>query len=85
MIKHKSVTQKRKERVIRERLQCKGQQRFECFGRESERKRSCEDAPNQKTANEEFNVSKSSLGNDIEVLNVNLVSNPSNNVRKVVI
>ena len=53
MIKRKSSTQKRKERVIRERLQCKGQQRLERFGivgRESERKKSGEDAPDQKTA-----------------------------------
>ena len=55
MIKHKSGSQKRKERVIRERLQCKGQQRLESFGiigRESERKRSREDAPDQETADE---------------------------------
>ena len=66
MIKHKFSTQKRKEKVIKERLQCKGQQRFESFGivgRESERKRSCEDAPYQETANKVFNVSKSSPGN----------------------
>ena len=74
MIKHKSGAQKRKERVIRERLQCKGQQRLESFGivgRESERKRSCEEASDQETANEVLNVSKSSPGNDIEVSIVN--------------
>ena len=67
MIKHKSGEQKRKERVTRERLQWKGQQRLESFGtvigRESERKRSYEDAPDQETANEAFNVSESSPGN----------------------
>ena len=88
MIKHKSGTQKRKERVIRERLQCKEQQRFDSFGivgRESARKRSCEDASDQETANEVLNVSESSPGNDIEVSNVNLLSNPSDDVSKVVI
>ena len=56
MIKHKSGAQKRKERFIRQRLQCKGQQRLESFGiigRESERKRSREDAPDQETAYKE--------------------------------
>ena len=50
MIKHKYGAQKRKERVIREQLQCKGQQRLESFGiieRENE-KRSCGDAPDLK-------------------------------------
>ena len=63
MIKHKSGAQKRKERVIRERLRCKGQQRLESFGtirRERERKRSCEDVPDQETANKVLNVSESS-------------------------
>ena len=53
MIKHRSGTQKRKEKAIRERLQCKGQQRLESFsivGSESERKRSCKGAPDQETA-----------------------------------
>ena len=80
MIKHKSGARKRKERVIRKRLQCKGQQRLESFdivGRVSARKRSCEDAPDQETANEVLSVSESSLDNNIEVSNVNLVSNPS--------
>ena len=46
-----------KERVIRERLQSKEQQKLESFGivgRESERKRSCEDVPNQETANKQI-------------------------------
>ena len=76
MIKHKSDVLKRKERVIRERLQYKGQQRVQSFGiigRESQSKSSCEDAPDQKTVNEVLNVSESSSGNDIEVSNVNLV------------
>ena len=89
MIKPKSGTQKRKERVIRERLQRKGQQSLESFGtvigRESERKRSCENAPNQETANEVLNVSESSPENDISVLYVHLVSNPSDDLSKVVI
>ena len=70
MIKHESGTRKRKERVIRERLQCKGQQRLESFsivGSESKLKRSSEDAPDQETANEDLNVSESSPGDDIEV------------------
>ena len=70
MIKLKFGTQKRKERVIRERLQCKGQKRLESFGiagKENKRKRSCEDAADQETANEVLNVSESSLGNDIEL------------------
>ena len=61
MIKHKSGAQKRKERVIRERLQCKRQQKLESFGiigRESERKRFCADAPDQETANEVKAVQK---------------------------
>ena len=51
------------------------------------RETSCEDAPDQETANEVLNVSESSPGNDIEVSNVNLVpvSNPSDDVNKVVI
>ena len=56
-------------------ISTKGQQRLKSFGiveRESERKRFCEDAPDQETANEVLNVSESNLGNDIEVLNVNL-------------
>ena len=80
MAKHKSGAQKRKERVIRKRLLSKGQQKLESFGivgRESERKTSCEDAPDQETANEVLNVSESNLGNDVEVSNVNLVSNPN--------
>ena len=88
MIKHKSGAQKRKERVIRERLQWKGQQRLESFGvveRESERKRSCEDAPDQQIANDVLNVSETSTGNDIEIPNVNLTTNPSDDVSKVVI
>ena len=88
MIKRKSDAQKRKERVIRERLRCKGQQRLKSFGivgRESKRKRSCEDASDQETANKMLNVSESSPGNDVEVSNVNLVSNPSDDVSKVVI
>ena len=88
MIKHKSGVQKRKQRVIRERLRCKGQQRLESFGivgRESERKRSCEDALDQEIANKVLNVSESGPGNDIEVSNVNSVSNASDDVSKVVI
>ena len=88
MTKHKSGAQKRKERVIKEQLQCKGQQILESFGiigRESKRKRSSEDAPDHETANEVLNVSESSPGNNIEVSNVNLVSNPSDIVSKVVI
>ena len=88
MIKHKSGAQKRKEGVMRERLRCKGQQRLESFGivgRESERKRSCEDALDQETVNKMLNVSESSPRNDIEVSNVNSVSNPSDDVSKVVI
>ena len=75
----------------RERLQCKGQQKLKSFGivgRESERKRSCEEATDQETANEVLNVSESSPGNDIEISNVNLVSNLSDagdDVSKVVI
>ena len=69
--KLKFGTQKRKElRVIRERLQSKGQQRLKSFsivGSESERKRSCENASDQETANEELNVSESSLGKYIKV------------------
>ena len=70
MIKHKSGTQKRKERVIRERLQCKWQQRPESFGivrRGSKRKRFCEDALDQETAIAVLNVSESSPENDTEV------------------
>ena len=88
MIKGKSGAQKRKERVMRERLRCKGQQRLESFGivgRESKRKRFCEDAPDQKTANKVSNVSESSPRNDIEVSNVNFITNPSDDVSKVVI
>ena len=88
MIKYKSGAQKRKEKVIRERLHVKGQQELESFGiveRESERKRFCEDASDRETANEVLNVSESSPGNDIEVLNVTLISNPSDDVSKVVI
>ena len=48
-------------------------------------KRSCPDALDQETANEVLNVSESSPENDIEVSNVNLVSNPSDDVSKVVI
>ena len=51
--KLKFGTQKRKERVIRERLQRKGQQRLKSFdivGSESESKRFCEDPPDQETA-----------------------------------
>ena len=58
---------------------------FNIFGRESERKRSCEDAPDQKTADDVLNVSESCPGNDVEVSNVNLVSSPSDDVSKVVI
>ena len=89
MIKHKSGALKRKERVIREQLQCKGQQRLKSFGivgRESKRKKFCEDAPDQETVNEVLNVSKSSPGNDIEVSNVevsNLVCDPSDDVSKL--
>ena len=75
--------------VIRERLPSKGQQqRLESFGimgRESERKRPCEDAPDQETSNEVLSVSESSPGKDIEVSNVNLVFNPSDDISKVVI
>ena len=39
----------------------------------------------RKVLNEVLNVSESSPGNDIEVSNVNLVSNPSYDVSKVVI
>ena len=49
---------------MRERLQWKGQQRLESFGiyrlvdKESDsRKRSCEDTPDQETANEVLDVS----------------------------
>ena len=67
MIKRKSSAQTRKERVERERLRCKGQQRLESFGIVGrERERSCEDAPDQETANEVLNVSESSPGNDIK-------------------
>ena len=38
------------------------------------------DAPDQETANELLDVSESSPGNDVEVLNVNLVSHPSDDV-----
>ena len=75
-------------KVIGKAIQCKGQQKLERFGtvgRESERKRSCEDATDQETANEVLNVSESSPGNDIKVSNVNLVSNRNNDVSKVVI
>ena len=51
MIKHKSGAQKREERVVRERL-LKRLESFGTVGRESERKRSGEDAPDQETANE---------------------------------
>ena len=75
--------------VIRERLPWKEQQqRLESFGimgRESERKRLCEDAPDQETSNEVLSVSESSPGKDIEVSNVNLVFNPSDDISKVVI
>ena len=54
-------------------------------GRESERKRSCEDAPDEETADEVLNVIESSPGNDIDISNVNLVSSPSDDVSKVVI
>ena len=46
--------------------------------------RSCEHAPDQETAIK-VKCSESSLGNDIEVLNVNLVTNPSDDVSKAVI
>ena len=88
MVKRKCGAQKRIERVIRERLHCKGLQRLESFGivgRESERKKSSEDAPDQETAKEAFNVSESSPRNDNEISNVNLVSNASDDVSKVVI
>ena len=49
------------------------------------KKRSCENAPDQETAKKVLNVSECSAGNDIEVLNVNLVSNPSDDVSKVVV
>ena len=78
MIKQKSGAQKRKQKVVSERLQCKGQQILESFGvvgRESGRKRSCKDAPDQEIANEVLDFNQSSPGNDIEVLNVKLVSN----------
>ena len=87
MIEHKSGTQKRKQRVKRERPRCKGQQRLESFGivgRESERK-TYKDAPDQDSANEVLNVSESSPGNDIAVSYANLISNPSDDVSKVVI
>ena len=61
------------------------QESFGISGRESERKRSCEDAPDQDTADEELNVSKSSPGSDVDISNVNLVSDPSDDVSKVVI
>ena len=73
---------------MREQLRCKGQQRLESFGivgRESERKRFCEDAFDQEIANEVSNISESNPENDIEVSNVDLVSNPSDDVTKVVI
>ena len=88
MIRQKSGALTRKERIIKERLQSKEQQRLESFsivGRESERRSSCEDAPDQETANEVLNVSESSTGNDIEVSNVNLVSNPNDDANKVII
>ena len=89
MIKHKFGAQKRKERVTRERLQCKGQQRLESFGmwlgEKVKEKHFCEDAPDQKTADEVLNVGESHPGNDIEVSNVNLVSNPNDDVNEVVI
>ena len=47
-------------------------------------KRSCEDTPDQETAIK-VKCSESSPGNDTEVLNVNLVTNPSDDVSKVVI
>ena len=86
IIKHKSGAQNTKRKGHKKRLRCKGQQRLESFGivgRESKRKRSVEDTPDQATANEVFNVSESSPGNDIEVSNVNFVSNPSNDISKV--
>ena len=46
--------------------------------------RSCEDDPDQETAIE-VNCSESSPGNDTEVSNVNLVTNASDDVSKVVI
>ena len=49
------------------------------------KKRSCEDAPDQETADDVLNVSESCPRNDIEVSNVNLVSSPSDDVSKVVI
>ena len=58
-MKHKSSAQKRKQRVIRERLRCKGQRRLESFGivgRENERKKSCEDALDQESANQLISV-----------------------------
>ena len=64
-------------------ISTKGQQRLKSFGiveRESKRKTFCEEAPDQETVNEVLNVSESNLGNDIEVLNVNLVFNPSDDV-----
>ena len=88
MIRQKSGALTRKERIIKERLQSKEQQRLENFGivgRESEKRSSCEDAPDQETANEVLNVSESSTGNDIEVSNVNLVSNPNDDANKVII
>ena len=85
MIKHQSGAQKRKQRVIRERLQCKGQQRLENFGivggeKIKEKDLVTIDDPDQETANELLDVSESSPGNDVEVLNVNLVSHPSDDV-----
>ena len=62
--------------------------KLESFGisrRESERKRSCKDAPDQETTDEVLNVSESSLRNDIEVSNANLVTSLSDDVSKVVI
>ena len=49
------------------------------------KKRSCKDAPDQKTANEMLNFSESSPGNNIEVSDVNLVSNPTPSVANDVV
>ena len=58
---------------------------FGIVGRESERNRSCEDAPDLETANEVLNVSESSPGNDTDVSNVNLVSNSEMKVLRPVL
>ena len=75
MIKQKSGAQKRKKRVVKERLRCRVQQRqknFGIVGKESKRKKSCKNAPDQETANKVLNVSESSPGNDIAVSYANL-------------